>query len=84
MEKALGVSYLGPTEHEQKSRENFRLSCCAARDLEKLSSLKLEDIQYFRSTKSGVPPKNVSFLTGKILQKNVNKGDVFIQGENIL
>ncbi len=74
MEKSLGVSALGPTDEEKGSRESFRLSCCAARDLEVGAMLSSEDIMFLRPG-DGIPPKNKDLLVGRKVNKCLKQGD---------
>ncbi len=73
VEQAMGNTHLGPTEHEKHSRENFRLSCCAAEDMPKGLLLSHKDICYYRPG-TGVPPKSKSLLIGRKLNKCLTKG----------
>lgn len=81
MEKAIGQPHLGPTEHEYSSREKFRLSCCAARDLLDGHILMENDISFFRPG-NGYLPKNKPLLLGKKINRSLNKG-ALIQIEDI-
>lgn len=75
MEKAIGISYLGPTEYENESRENFRLSCCAAKDLFEGHVIEQDDISYFRPGK-GLEPKYKYALLGRKTLNEFKKGVV--------
>lgn len=84
IEKAIGQSQLGPTEYEYKSRENFRLSCCASRDMEKGEVVKQSDVAYFRLEKLGISPKHIQMIAGRTTVKKINKAQPFLLEENIL
>ncbi len=64
IEKATGKSKLGPTDSEKKSRENFRLSCCAARDLLPGEILTQDDVVFIRPG-DGVSPKLINHIIGR-------------------
>ena len=70
VEKAIGVAHLGPTEREQVSRDNFRLSCCAARDLNQSDIVMDSDIIFIRPG-TGIPSKNKDFLVGRKIKKAI-------------
>jgi N,N'-diacetyllegionaminate synthase len=73
IEKAMGISYLGPTAEEEKSRESFRLSCAAGKDFKEGDIINENDIIFIRPG-TGIPPKNKHYLVGKALQQNTGKG----------
>jgi N-acetylneuraminate synthase/N,N'-diacetyllegionaminate synthase len=75
-EEMLGCGDLRPTRAEAQARENFRLSCTAARDLPAGTVLKTEDISYRRPA-SGMPPSKLEFLLGHSLVAPVRRGDAF-------
>ncbi|HAZ7574659.1 N-acetylneuraminate synthase family protein [Legionella sp. PATHC032] len=75
VEQALGTTQLGPTYSEHQSRDNFRLSCVAIRNLSKGDSIKKEDIQFQRPG-NGIPPKNIDIILNKILKKEILKGQL--------
>lgn len=75
IEKAIGQSHLGPTENEYISREKFRLSCCAARDLVGGQILMEHDIGLFRPGK-GCLPKNKNLLLGRKINRSLSKGSL--------
>jgi N,N'-diacetyllegionaminate synthase len=72
-ESMLGRPDLGPTEAESRSREEFRLSCTAARDLPAGYVLTLADI-VFRRPATGLPPAEVDRLIGRTLAGPVPSG----------
>lgn len=72
----LGSGELKPSNAELSSRENFRLSCTAARDLPAGTVLKTEDISFRRPAK-GMPPSQVEILLGHSLVVPVRMGDAF-------
>jgi N,N'-diacetyllegionaminate synthase len=72
-ESMLGRPDLGPTEAESRSREEFRLSCAAARDLPAGHVLTQEDI-VFRRPAAGLPPAEVDRLIGRPLAGPVPSG----------
>lgn len=76
IEKAIGVSMLGPTEKEKTMREVARRSIVAKTIItkgEKFSNNNLE----FKRPGTGIPPKYISFMVGKLAKKNFKKGYVF-------
>lgn len=75
MEKAIGKAQLGPTELEYSSRESFRLSCCAARDLDRGQIITEGDISFFRPG-NGILPKNKSLLLGKKINSSLKRGSL--------
>lgn len=85
MEKAIGNKSLGPTSNENNSRKNFRLCCCAAKDLEKGYVLTVEDLSCFRAgIEDGIPIKNLQYIVGRKLKQNVAMGMPLILGTNVL
>jgi N,N'-diacetyllegionaminate synthase len=81
MEKAMGVSQLGPTDSEQKMRMSSRLSCCVKNDILKGHVLSEADIAYFRPG-IGIPPKAKKYILGKTMAINLKAGEV-INFENL-
>lgn len=73
VEKNLGTSLLGPSRSEDSSRNEFRLSCVAARNLERGQLVAEEDIRFCRPG-SGLPPKALRWLVGRRLGRDVKKG----------
>jgi len=73
IENSIGLAALGPTEHEQKSRNDFRLSCCASGNLLSGHIIADKDIVYLRPG-TGIMPKNKELLIGRKLNKNLNHG----------
>jgi len=75
-EKMLGCGDLQPTSAEAQARENFRLSCTAARDLPEGTVLRVEDIS-FRRPATGLPPGKIESLLGHSLVAEVRRGETF-------
>ena len=80
IEKSLGVSHLGPTEHEKYSRENFRLSCCAARELKSGEIISEKDIIFIRPG-NGTAPKNRETFIGKKANKTIKAFSTLHSGD---
>jgi len=74
-EQMLGSGELVPSRAEQRSREEFRLSCVAARDLPVGHCLAEGDI-VFRRPASGFPPRQMDRLLGLPLAVPVRGGEV--------
>lgn len=74
-EQMLGSAELAPTRAEQRSREEFRLSCVAARDLPAGYRLTESDI-VFRRPATGFPPSDIDQLVGRLLTSAVHGGEV--------
>ena len=72
-EAALGASAIGPTQAESRAREQFRLSCVAARDLTAGEILCREDIAFARPA-TGIPPSLTQFLIGKKIRQSCPRG----------
>lgn len=75
-EMMLGCGELRPTSAEILSRETFRLSCTAARDLPSGELIQEGDISFCRPA-SGLPPGKVELLIGRSLLVPVPKGVPF-------
>jgi len=75
-EKMLGSSAVGPTPSESLGRRDFRLSCVAARDIEKGESIKRVDIAFQRPG-DGFAPIYEGMLVGLKLAKAIKKGQSF-------
>lgn len=75
-EKLVGNSQIIPTKNELKSREQFRLSCVASRDIESGSFLSTEDI-VFQRPGDGIPPIYENFLLGKKIFHSIKKGQKY-------
>ena len=71
-EKMLGSAILGPTETETASREDFRLSCVAARDLPTGHCLTENDIS-FKRPGTGVPPAQYHRLVGRTIIEAISQ-----------
>lgn len=76
VERNLGTSAIGPTDAEWESREGFRLSCVAARDLAAGERLTREDIAFGRPG-TGFSPAQVSRLVGCVLAADIPAGRIF-------
>ncbi|MEO6245177.1 MAG: N-acetylneuraminate synthase family protein [Opitutaceae bacterium] len=75
-ETMLGSAELRPTEAEARSREQFRLSCTAARPLRPGDVISAADI-VFRRPATGVPPSQANFLIGKTVRAEMAPGQPF-------
>lgn len=73
VEKAMGTSRLGPTPEEETSRENYRLSCAARRDLNEGHIITEKDVMFIRPG-TGLPPKQSKYIIGRTVKRNVLKG----------
>lgn len=78
-EASLGEPQIRPSETEEQSREEFRLSCVASRALEAGHELAREDIRFQRPG-TGLAPKHVDLLVDRELISDVEKGDVLHPG----
>lgn len=75
METCLGSGHIGPTASESLSREQFRLSCAAARALSSGTVLHEADVM-LRRPGSGLPPKAMAALAGKTLLRDLAQGEL--------
>ena len=75
-ELALGSCNLGPTNSELSGRENFRLSCLSAIDLEAETTLKPVHIAIMRPG-TGISPKHLNQLIGMTTKKKISRGHIF-------
>lgn len=75
-EMMLGEGNLNLSQAEQKNRDNFRLSCVAARSLYKGERLVDGDIVY-RRPGTGIRPAEGHLLLGRRVQKDIPKGHCF-------
>lgn len=73
-EQMLGNGEIEPTRAEQRSREQFRLSCVSTRDLPAGTVLANSDIA-FRRPAIGLPPSEVDRLVGRVLRRHVSRGE---------
>jgi N,N'-diacetyllegionaminate synthase len=80
LEASLGQPAIGPTDAESASRDAFRLSCVAARDMPKGHRLSEADIAFARPG-TGLPPKLVGLLVGLSLTHAVATGHVLGPGD---
>lgn len=76
MSRCLGVSQIAPVAAEWQSRNEYRLSCVAARALEAGRCLRAEDIA-FRRPGTGMRPALAELLIGRRLRHNAARGHVF-------
>jgi N-acetylneuraminate synthase/N,N'-diacetyllegionaminate synthase len=74
-EVMLGEALLDVGAIERGSRDGYRLSCTAGRDLPAGSILTPEDIR-FRRPGTGLPPKSVDQLVGRRLIRACRAGDI--------
>lgn len=72
-EKMLGSSKIGPTKSEISARVSFRLSCAAARDIEKGETLTEQDIIFIRPA-TGLHPQFFNALVNKKSKLQFKKG----------
>jgi N-acetylneuraminate synthase/N,N'-diacetyllegionaminate synthase len=70
IEQAMGFPKLGPTESEAISRKDYRLSCCAASDLEPGHIITKKDIIFTRPS-HGLPPKLSDHMVGREVKNNI-------------
>lgn len=73
-ETMLGNGELKPANAELASRENFRLSCVAARDLLPGERIREKDIS-FRRPATGLPPSQAHLLINRCMEVCVTKGE---------
>jgi N-acetylneuraminate synthase/N,N'-diacetyllegionaminate synthase len=72
----LGRPELQPTAAEEFAREEFRLSCAAARDLPAGHVLEESDI-VFRRPARGLAPSQAAMLLGRTLSAGLKNGETF-------
>ena len=75
-QKCLGEAEIGPAVSEAASRQDFKLSCVAVKDLPSGHPLNDSDITFCRPG-TGLPPKAALSLVGKRLARPVRKEHVF-------
>jgi N,N'-diacetyllegionaminate synthase len=75
LEQNLGGARIGVTLSEVESRQSFRLSCTAARNLPAGHLISLSDIA-FRRPGNGVPPKSVENFINRRLRSALICGDI--------
>lgn len=79
-ETALGSGQLDVlSPREKKNRKTFRLSCAAARDMDKGEVLGRGDIAFFRPG-TGLPPGRWDRLVGRALKHPVKRGQLLKEG----
>lgn len=74
-EKAQGTFVLGPSKLEQDSRNKFRLSCAARRDIKKGDIIYDSDIVFVRPG-TAIPPKDKGYIIGKSANKDIKIGEI--------
>ncbi len=74
-EAMIGSAAIIPCPTENVSRQNFRLSCVAAQNIDKGTIISRDDI-IFQRPGTGYPPKMVDFLIGMKTNKQINQGEV--------
>lgn len=77
IEANLGESAIGPTPSEQAGRRDFRLSCVASRPLDVGHRLTRDDV-VFRRPGTGLPPKEVDRLIGRVVSVPLDVGDLVL------
>lgn len=75
IERSLGSGTIGPAPSEMLGRRDFRLSCCAVRELRAGHQLRLEDITFIRPA-TGLPPRAVDWIVGRTLKTGLAAGAV--------
>jgi N,N'-diacetyllegionaminate synthase len=75
MERALGSSQVRPTEKEMKNRKIGRRSIVALNNIKKGQMIKRDCIT-FKRPGSGISPKYVNFIIGKIARNNIKKDEI--------
>ena len=75
-EAMVGSSAIGPTNSEMQGREQFRLSCVAARLLPSGRKLTSEDIA-FKRPGTGIPPVHEKMLVGRTVTRQFSEGERF-------
>jgi len=73
-EKNLGSAAIEPAASEQTAREQYRLGCVAARDMEAGRMLEEKDVA-FRRPATGLLPRDLDWITGKTLRTGKKAGD---------
>jgi N,N'-diacetyllegionaminate synthase len=76
IEQSLGDPALGFTESERQARMDYRLSCVAARALNKGDTLDESDVAFHRPG-TGFPPALSDWLVGRRLRHAVDAGHMF-------
>jgi N-acetylneuraminate synthase/N,N'-diacetyllegionaminate synthase len=75
VEANLGSAELRPAQSEEQGRNQFRLSCVAARDLPAGHILTADDISFARPG-TGVPPGDSGSLVGERLERSFAAGEL--------
>jgi len=76
IEQNLGTSRINPTSSEALGRQNFRISCVAARKLNVGTIISPHDIA-IRRPGDGIPAKLQAAITGLALKRNLGMGEPF-------
>ncbi len=76
VETMLGRPELQPTALERRAREEYRVTCTAARDLPAGHILAEADIGFHRPA-GGLPPSQLENLLGRTLVQDLKRGDGF-------
>jgi len=76
IEKMTGTPQIGPSLIEMQSRENFRLSCVASRDILEGEKIKKEDI-IFQRPGNGYPPSAAEYIIGLRATTPIRFGETF-------
>lgn len=76
-EKLLGSTSLRPTDIETSARNEFRLSCVAAYDLGKGSTINEANVA-FRRPGTGVRPAQINTILGRKLIRPINAGELIL------
>jgi N,N'-diacetyllegionaminate synthase len=75
LEQALGAAEIGPVRSELEGRQDFRLSCVAARDLGRGTVLSDRDIAFHRPG-GGIPPGHLDEIIGRRVRVALPLGTV--------
>ena len=75
MEKMIGSSAIQPNDIENKSRQDFRLSCISTRNLVPGDILTNSDVS-FRRPGTGIPPKDIVYLLGLKVCRHIKEGSI--------
>lgn len=78
MEKALGNSELKPTVKEIKMRKVMQRQIVYSFNGLKGNVIKKSDLEFKRVAGDGIVPKNINFIIGRKLKKDVEKGEVVL------
>ena len=76
IEKAIGSSVLQPTKKELDMRKIARRKIVANKNLAKGSKITIADINFKRTSKNGIEPKNYKFILGREIRNSILKDEV--------